>query len=221
MNEIRWDVLTIGWLSRNRYWGESDDRAYRPATCTSVLLRAGDRTIVVDPSLPPAEMPALLDRRAGISPADVDAVFLTHFHGDHRAGIGAFPDAQWLMPALEIALWDGRLAPDGPDRAVLARLRPSGDELAEGIEILPTPGHTATHSSLLFGSGGLRVAVAADAAMTRDFFLARDYYFNTEDPEAAVASIDSIAAVADIVVPGHDNYFLVRTDGAAPGVPER
>ena len=25
----RWDIITIGNLSRNRYWGERDDQAYR------------------------------------------------------------------------------------------------------------------------------------------------------------------------------------------------
>ena len=44
--------------------------------------------------------------------------------------------------------------------------------------------------------------------MTRDFFLARDYYFNTVDSAAAVQSLDTIAAVAEVVVPGHDNAFL-------------
>lgn len=78
---IRWDVLTIGHLSRNRYWGEADDRAYRKPLCTSTLLRAAELTVVVDPPLPPEEMTRVLDERAGIVPGDVDMVFLTHFHG--------------------------------------------------------------------------------------------------------------------------------------------
>ena len=30
----RWDIITIGNLSRNRYWGEREDQAYRGAICT-------------------------------------------------------------------------------------------------------------------------------------------------------------------------------------------
>lgn len=89
-------------------------------------------------------------------------------------------------------------------------MEPVAGELAPGIAILPTPGHTLGHHSLVFDDGGLAVVVAADAALTRDFFLARDYYFNTVDPEAAVRSIDALAGRADLVIPGHDNVFLNR-----------
>jgi len=65
LNGIRWDLLTIGHLSRNKFWGETDDRAYRSPLCTSVLIRTGTRTIVVDPSLPPEGIAPVLDRRAG------------------------------------------------------------------------------------------------------------------------------------------------------------
>ena len=75
---------------------------------------------------------------------------------------------------------------------------------------MATPGHTPGHASLLLESEGRRIVVAGDAAMTADFFRHRDYYFNTADPAAAVRSIDAIAGVADIVVPGHDNHFLNR-----------
>jgi hypothetical protein len=46
--------------------------------------------------------------------------------------------------------------------------------------------------------------------MIQDFFRSREYYFNTADPEAAVLSIEEKAATADVVVPGHENYFLNR-----------
>jgi glyoxylase-like metal-dependent hydrolase (beta-lactamase superfamily II) len=208
MSDIRWDVLTIGHLSRNKFWGESDDRAYRAPRCTTTLIRAGQRTIIVDPGCPSDEMIAVLDQRAGLTAAAIDTVFLTHFHGDHRVGIGAFPHARWQMAAQEIALWDAELAADSPDRAVLARIEPATDVLAPGLALLQTSGHTLGHTSLVFSSDGLRVVVAGDAVMTRDFFLACDYYFNTVDATAAVQSLNAIAALAEVVVPGHDNVFL-------------
>ncbi len=208
--EVRWDVLTIGHLSRNRYWGETDDRAYREPLCTSTLIRTAGHTVVVDPGLPPEEMARVLDRRAGIAPAAVDIVFLTHFHGDHRVGLAAFPDAVWYMPPAELEHGKTQLELDSTDRQILDRMRPAGPELISGIKVIATPGHSVGHASLVFASDGLRVVVAGDAAMTRDFFQHQDYYFNTVDPEAAVGSIAIVAREADVVVPGHDNYFLNR-----------
>ena len=137
----------------------------------------------------------------------MDTAFLTHFHGDHRFGIDAFPEAEWLMVGEEISAWRDEL-PQDDDLRVLERLRSARGELAPDIALLATPGHTLNHHSLVFDSEGLRVVVAGDAVMTRDFFRAREYYFNTVDPEAAARSIEEIAATADVVVPGHDNYFL-------------
>lgn len=207
---FRWDVLTIGHLSRNRYWGESDDRAYREPRCTCTLIRSGRFTVVVDPGLPCEEMARVLDQRAGLAPGSIDMVFLTHFHGDHRVGLETFPDADWRMAPSEFEHQRNQIAVDSPDREILELLQPAGSELIPGIRVVETPGHSAGHASLMFDSEGKRIAVAGDAAMTRDFFQHRDYYFNTVDPGAAVASIQIIAAAADIVVPGHDNYFLNR-----------
>ncbi|MGI8644552.1 MAG: MBL fold metallo-hydrolase [Thermomicrobiales bacterium] len=206
--DVRWDVLTIGHLSRNKFWGESDDRSYRAPRCTSCLLRTDGLIIVVDPALPPDGMVDVLDQRAGIVASAVDIVFLTHFHGDHRVGLDAFPDATWYMAAPEIDYWRGELEAGSEARQHLDRVHPIGEELVTGIAVVPTPGHTYHHASLLFESDGARVVVAADAVMTEAFFVNRAYYFNTVDAEAAVASIEKLDTLADVIIPGHDNYFL-------------
>jgi len=208
MTEIRWRVLTVGHLSRNKFWGESIDHAYRETLCTSTLIQIGDRNIVVDPSCPPDEMERVLDQRAGIKPEAIDTVFLTHFHGDHYVGLTTFPHAAWYMAAPEIAAWTEQTAPDAPERALLARIKPAPAEVVPGVALLATPGHTPNHTSLIFSSADWRVVIAGDAVMTYDYFQARDVHYNTVDRAAAVRSIDTIAELADVVVPGHDNYFL-------------
>jgi hypothetical protein len=50
--------------------------------------------------------------------------------------------------------------------------------------------------------------VAADAAMTRDFWREKQGYFNSADFALAAHSIERLSQMADIVIPGHDNYFL-------------
>jgi glyoxylase-like metal-dependent hydrolase (beta-lactamase superfamily II) len=201
---IRWDLITVGHLSRNKYWGESDDRGYREPLCTTTLIRTGDRVILVDPGLPPAEMAAALEERAGIAAADVDTVFVTHHHGDHRVGLAACPDARWYIGAAELRAW----RPSGAEREIADRIEPAPDELAPGVRLLPTPGHTAGHTSVFFEYGRWRVLVGGDAVMTADFFRHTDYFFNSVDPAEARRTIGRISRTADIVVPGHDNYLL-------------
>lgn len=208
--EIRWDVLTIGHLSRNRYWGEADDRSYREPRCTTTLLRTADHVVVVDPGLRPEQMGQVLDQRAGLAPDAVDIVFLTHFHGDHRYGLSAFPGARWYMAPEEIRYWQAKSGAGTPERELLGELRPAPNELLPSVRVIATPGHTLHHASLLFESDQARVAIAGDAAMTRDFFSHRDFYFNTVDDAAALSSIDLLQRESDIIVPGHDNYFLTR-----------
>lgn len=198
----RWDVITIGNLSRNRYWGESDTQGVRAAICTCTLITGAEFRLLVDPSLADAaEMARELDRRTGVKPGDITAVFVTHEHGDHFAGLAHFPNARWLAtPAVAETLnRSGKLA---------KRIEGTTDRLFEAIEIVPTPGHTNSHHSLRFDCEGLSVVIAGDAIATRDFFRERRGYYNAVDFTLSARTMDKLASVADIIVPGHDNYFL-------------
>jgi hypothetical protein len=48
MPAIRFDIISIGTLSRNRLWNETQD--LRTAHSTTTLIRSGNRNILVDPS---------------------------------------------------------------------------------------------------------------------------------------------------------------------------
>ncbi len=199
---MRWDILTIGNLSRNRFWGESDDRGVRPPLCTSTLLRAAGLCLLVDPPhAEPDAMARTLDRRTGLRLDDVTDVFLTHEHADHWFGLAHVTKARWLA--------SGSVAEKVNAAADLPRrVEPAGPRIGEAIEVLATPGHTADHHSLAFACDGLEVVVAGDAVMTRDFFADRRGFHNSADFARAAETIDELARRADILVPGHDNYFL-------------
>jgi glyoxylase-like metal-dependent hydrolase (beta-lactamase superfamily II) len=200
----RWDIVTIGNISRNRYWGERDDRAYRSGICTCTLVRSDRFKMLVDPSLTdPSAMAAELDRRTGLKLADIDTVFVTHHHGDHHFGLKHFPHARWLAaaPVAELLNKSGQYT---------KRIEPSGSRIDDDIDVLPTPGHCLDHHSLRFDCEGMSVVIAADASMTRDFFRHRQGYFNSVDFDLAARTIDQLARIADLVVPGHDNYFFNR-----------
>lgn len=202
---IEWRILTIGHLSMNKFWGETERR--RGPLCTSTLLKTPDGLMLVDPSVPPERMPDLLNEQAGVTPEAVRHVYLTHFHGDHRFGLEAFPHARWVMARPEIEFWRDRAGP--AERALLDRVQPAGEEVLPGIRTLATPGHTPGLTSLQFRWRGRRVVIAGDAAMTEEFFWAREGYHNSSDFTAARQSIELLQREADLIVPGHDNYFLI------------
>lgn len=200
---IRWHVITIGNLSRNRYWGESDAKPVRSAICNCTLISGDGFQLLVDPSLAnKAEMAKELDRRTGLKLDDVTAVFITHEHSDHYAGLQHFPKAAWYA-APPIAQMLNRA------KTFTRPLESASAKLFNAVEVVATPGHSAGHHSLRFVSEGRRVIAAGDAVMTRDFFLERTGYFNSSDAAQASRTIEMLATTADIIIPGHDNYFYV------------
>jgi len=208
MKYPRWKIIHIGCLRKNRYWDEEEDR--RPQSCTVSLIETESRRILVDPGLSsPEELWALLDRRAGIVPEDIDTVFLTHFHRHHRHCLLLFAKSVWLMPRTEIHWWERRKETTEEERDLLARIVPIEDHTLHEIEILPTPGHTHGSASLVVETREGMVVIAGDAVATFDHFEDCEPAEGADDIKEARRSIDRIAKIADIVVPGHDNYFVL------------
>lgn len=198
----RWSVITIGNLSRNEYWGEPNDKAFRDVLCTTTLITGKGFRLLVDPSVAsPDGMAKELNRRTGLKLDDITAIFITHEHADHVAGLANFPKQPWYASALTAEVLNrGNQFPK--------KLEVAPDALFGAVEPIPTPGHTRGHYSLRFQCDGKRVVVAGDAVATLDFWRDRRNFYNAVDPAQGVRTMDGIAKMADIVVPGHDNYYL-------------
>ena len=201
----RFTILTLGCFSRNRYWGEEDAKSYRRALCTSTLIETpqGAR-ILVDPAVSGAALAQVLDERCGLRPEAIDYVYVTHRHGDHYVGMADLPRAVWLAAPGDA----GEIRRALPQHA--KRIFAAGAEIVPCVQVLPLPGHTPGLAGLLFASEDGMVAVAGDSVMTRDFFKDRRGYYNSADFAASARSIDLLMEKADIVVPGHGNYFLTH-----------
>lgn len=127
----------------------------------------------------------MLDRLAeiGIRREDVDRVMQTHLHIDHcgwlledDGGPPAFPNATVYVHQKEVEYWTTS-ASDGNGMQAFAqsRINPLIDQgkvsmfdaehaLSEKITLLPTPGHTPGHTSLLLASEGEHALLLGDVA---------------------------------------------------------
>ena len=220
MPSIQLDIISIGTLSRNRLWNETEP--LRTPHATTTLIRAAKRTILVDPGLPPTALAARLFERTGLRPNQIDIVFLTNFRPAHRAGLGLFPKAKTLIHQVEQQSARHqleKLIDQAPDEDIdhkimreeldlLETLQPADDQLADGVDLFPLAGYTPGTCGLLVSLPLTTILVAGDAVPTQAHFLAGQVLPDAFDIQAAQNSMAEVYEIADLIVPGHDNIFL-------------
>ena len=111
---------------------------------------------------------ALLD--AGLDPADISAIVNSHLHFDHAGGNHEFPGVPIyvqkaeLEAAAEPDYTFPKFAFDFPDANL--QVIDGEHELRPGVRIVPTPGHTPGHQSLLLETDDGVVMLAGQASDT-------------------------------------------------------
>ena len=135
----------------------------------------------------------------GLEKSDIDIIVNTHSHPDHCANNRLFSRAKTIYPK------DGEL-------------------IAPGVRALATPGHSPDSISVLVdaaihpprGDGTAPatriVVIAGDALPTLGNFQKRVPPAVHYDRALAVASMNKIIEMADMVIPGHDCPFSVREE---------
>lgn len=204
-----------------------------------VVVRSGNQTILVDaglglefPDFPTAGRLALRLQAAGVDPASVTDVVLTHMHMDHIGGLlgdglraRLSPDLRVHVAAAEAEFWESpdfshTAMPAGvPDalRSASSRfldeyrseLRPfeTEYEVAPGVLAVRTGGHTPGHSVVRLASGGDRLTFAGDAVFQVAF--EHPEWFNgfEHDPQEAarvrIRLLQELASTREALVATH------------------
>lgn len=169
--------------------GKPDDKFNNNFTMTAV--KTGGKTILIDTGFGNNGAPTvgrLVDnlKAAGIEPASVNTILVSHFHPDHISGLMAkdtnaqmFPNAEILVPDTEYAFWTDPAKtsklPEGV-QGLVKRINATfptwknikqfavGAEVAPGIKSIATHGHTPGHTSYLIGSGKDQLIVQGDVS---------------------------------------------------------
>ncbi len=152
----------------------------------------------------------------GPSPTDIRYVVNTHLHFDHCGGNMWFPDATFLVQRAEFdaaaSFPEEYNARDYAAEGVEYTLLEGTHELLPGVELIPTPGHTLGHQSVLLRFDGRTVILAADAIVLREMMDGVRGMWR--DPESGAESVGRLARLAETeraeLLVGHDPVAWAR-----------
>jgi N-acyl homoserine lactone hydrolase len=112
-----------------------------------------------------------------LSPADVRIVINTHLHFDHCGQNAVFKHAPFYIQRAELerARSEADVISEWFDFAGARFELLDGDaEVADGVRVVSTPGHTAGHQSVIVDTADGGALMIGDAAYTSDIYRDRD-----------------------------------------------
>ncbi len=219
-------TLDKSFLVFGKYQGTKYKAALKP-----LLIRTEKENIIVDTgvgTLPPSyqkfhevtrnreEELSYSLKKNGLRPEDITMVVNTHLHFDHCGNNRLFENSKFLIQTDEI-----RYA-YFPDRFMrVSYLRDffdvEGDylpvrgryEIENGVEVLPTPGHTIGHQSVVVKWRGRHIVYAGDAAPLPENIDKRNITGMIYDGADGLESIDRLRRITNaFYIYSHDNEQL-------------
>ena len=181
---------------------------------TAVVVKNGGKTILCDSGTggqvqPTAGKMIANMKAAGLDPAGIDTVLISHFHPDHIFGLmekdtnkPVFANAEIVVSDVEYKFWTDPAVIDRlPEaRKGLARRiqavfptwknikQVQGEpEVAPGIRFVSAPGHTPGHRAFHLASGSSQLMISNDTAYQPALVLANPGWHGQYDQDAPTA----------------------------------
>jgi len=179
-------LVKPGSIKRDEYGRILDARS------SVTLIIRGQHTIIVDSGLCGEEELILRElAKLGIDPEEVKSIVNTHSDVDHCGNNYLFSRAKTLKAK-------------------------EGEVIAPGVWVMETPGHSIDSISVVVetddgASQSKTVVISGDALPTFGNFIKNVPPALHIDRDLSIASMRKIIALSDIVVPGHDFPFSVRS----------
>jgi glyoxylase-like metal-dependent hydrolase (beta-lactamase superfamily II) len=148
--------------------GLGENASSFPAYVNAFVVKLPDGLVLVDTGIGPQTNLLRNLAAAGIDPAEIKYVLLTHYHGDHIGGLlnaqgqAAFPQATVYGNKKEDNYWLGAGSPRSKQaasalapykRAGKYELFSPGDEVLPGVKVVELYGHTPGHVGFMFEGG--------------------------------------------------------------------
>jgi N-acyl homoserine lactone hydrolase len=227
-------------VTYQRGWGK-----YRKLPMIMFVITGGEYPIMVDTGTPDAgfvrehigygtferpdgEDPLTVLNGAGIDPADVRQVVLTHLHWDHCSNLELFPSASFTVQDTELRYAVHPIAlhrrayqhlpgTQPPWLPVLNSVNPvqGAVEIAPGVSTVPLPGHTPGSQGVLVETDAGRYLIAGDCLDSYDNWngdastphIPSGSFSNLIEYTESFRRIESLACEP---IPSHDQRVLDR-----------
>jgi glyoxylase-like metal-dependent hydrolase (beta-lactamase superfamily II) len=181
---------------------------------TVIVVKTGGKTILCDSGTggqvqPTAGKMMANMKAAGIDPAKIDTILISHFHPDHIFGLmekdtnkPVFPDVEIIVSDAEYKFWTDPAVIDrlpearkGLARRIQAvfptwkniRQVTGEPEVAPGIRFVSSPGHTPGHRAFHLSSGSSQLMISNDTAYVPALVVANPDWHGQYDQDAALA----------------------------------
>jgi glyoxylase-like metal-dependent hydrolase (beta-lactamase superfamily II) len=181
---------------------------------TVVVVKNGGKTIMCDSGTggqvqPTAGKLAANMRAAGIDPASIATILISHFHPDHIFGLmekdtnkPVYPNAEIIVSDVEYKFWTDPAVIDrlpearkGLARRIQAvfptwkniRQVQGEPEVAPGIRFVSTPGHTPGHRAFHLSSGSSELMISNDTAYVPALVVANPGWHGQYDQDVVTA----------------------------------